>query len=123
MCTSKVYAKVVKVAISSCALSEVHTQVWRCSLVAGCGSLMTKISSSQGFDGSDKMTDVCHQELKSYVPSQLYIRRMIYVAILLQFGRCQYLGVIDFGMWPYISAIYLCGEHTNVVNGYVILLL
>ena len=25
---------------------------------------------------------------------------------------------IDSSMWPYISAIYLCGEHTNVVKGY-----
>ena len=43
---------------------------------------------------------------------------MIYVTILLQFGQYQYLGVIDFGMWPYIPAIYLCGEHPNVVKGY-----
>ena len=45
MCTSKVYANVVKVAVSSCACSEVHTQVWRCGLVAGYGSLMTKMSA------------------------------------------------------------------------------
>ena len=45
MCTSKVYANVVKVAVSSCTLSEVHTQVWRYGLVAGCGSLMTKKSA------------------------------------------------------------------------------
>ena len=24
----------------------------------------------------------------------------------------------DLRMWPYIPAIYMCGEHSNVVKGY-----